>query len=217
MVSRLWPVALVVLGAALALPTAWQAMAKVDEPAYETIRSEGDIEVRRYAPMIVAEVTRSGSRRSAINAGFRVLADYIFGANVPAEKIAMTAPVTQTPAGRGRDGEKIDMTAPVTQMPAAGGAWRVGFVMPEGYTMETLPKPRSPDIRLRPVPERTVAAIRLSGIPGSDKLERKTRELRGFMEREGLTPSGDPTYAFYDPPWTLPFLRRHEVLLEVAR
>lgn len=201
--------------AAVVLLGTGAAMAKVDEPDYRTLAVHGDMEVRRYAPMIVAEVVRSGSRRGAANAGFRALADYIFGANVPAEKIEMTAPVTQAPA-RGRDGEKIDMTAPVAQLPAAGGAWRIRFVMPEGYTMETLPKPKNPEVRILREPARTFAVIRFSGIPGQDRLERKTAELRALMAEHDMTAKGDPVYAFYDPPWTLPFLRRNEVMIEVA-
>jgi len=95
-------------------------MSLVEQPAYTVIRSFGDMEVRDYPPMIVAEVEVSGARKQAINAGFRLIADYIFGNNSPSKKIAMTAPVSQQ---------------------SAGGAWKVRFVMPSGYTLETLPTP----------------------------------------------------------------------------
>lgn len=217
MPARPWP-AMAVLLAVLVLATTGTAMAKVDEPAYRTLSVHGDMELRRYEPMLVAEVTRSGSRRAAANAGFRALADYIFGANVPSEKIEMTAPVTQAPARGGRrSGEKIEMTAPVSQLPAAGGAWRIRFVMPEGYTKASLPKPENPEIRIIEEAATTYAVVRFSGIPGGDKLARKTEELRAFMAARGLPEEGDPVYAFYDPPWTLPFLRRNEVMIETTR
>jgi hypothetical protein len=187
-------------------------MARVAEPEYETILKDGDFTVRRYAPMIVATVSATGSRRSAINEGFRALADYIFGNNEPRSKIAMTAPVVQEPAG-----ETIAMTAPVVQAPAAGDSWTVSFVMPAGYTMATLPKPKNPAIRLTEVPARTVAVVTFSGLPNEGPLARRAADLAAWIARQGMRPLGPPRFAFYDPPWTLPFLRRNEVMLDVER
>ena len=113
----------------------------IEEPRYEVLAKDGPFELRQYAPTIVAEVTVPGDRDAAVNAGFKALAGYIFGANVPKQKIEMTAPVTQEP------GEKIAMTAPVTQQ-AKGGEWIVRFVMPSSWTMKTLPKPVDPRVRL---------------------------------------------------------------------
>ena len=207
------PSAASLLLAALLTIVVTSAMARVDEPAYRVVQSDGAIELRLYEPMLVAEVVRSGSRRAAINAGFRELASFIFGANLPRDKIAMTAPVIQAPA----EGETIAMTAPVKQSRAAGGAWRVRFVMPAGYTLETLPRPISPDVRIIEEPRRTMAVIKFSGDPGEERLRDKTEALRAYIGAQGLAPKGDPVYAFYDPPWTLPFMRRNEVMIEVAR
>ena len=129
----------------------------VEEPPHAVLVRDGKFELRRYAPMVVAEVVTTGGRWPAVNAGFRPLARYIFGANTPGAKIAMTSPVTQT-AGGGK-GEKIAMTAPVVQA-KQGDAWTIRFVMPAGSTLATMPAPVDPSVRLLEEPSRTVAALR---------------------------------------------------------
>ena len=120
-------VAVLLLGAALWGPI----VSNVEQPKYQVVESSNNIEIRDYAPMIVAEVYMPGERRDAIGKGFRIIADYIFGNNTTAQKLPMTAPVTQ------QDSEKIAMTAPVTQQ-GDGNTWRVRFIMPSSYTMEAL-------------------------------------------------------------------------------
>lgn len=198
------------LAALLAAPF---AMA-IEEPAFTTEKQDGDFELRRYAPMIVAETYVEGSLADASNSGFRIIAGYIFGNNVAArggdsEEVAMTAPVTV----EARPG-KIAMTAPVTTE-AAGGQWRMHFVMPAQYTMATLPQPKDDRVKLREVPSKRMAVLRFSGFAGEDKVAAKTQELLAWAAREGLKASGTPQLARYDPPWTLPFLRRNEVLVAV--
>lgn len=194
-----------VLSAALWGPVA----SRVEQPSYEVIESQGDIEIRDYAPMIVAETEVSGEREAAIRDGFRAIADYIFGNNGGARKVAMTAPVMQ------QAGEKIAMTAPVT-LQGEGQLWQVRFVMPARDTMETLPLPRNPAVRLRQVAGRRCAVIRFSGLAAADSLERYTQELNEFLRARRLQALSLPTYAFYNPPWTLPFLRRNEVMVDVG-
>jgi len=198
-------VAVALLGAALWGPI----VSNVEQPNYKVAERSGAIEIRDYAPMIVAEAEVSGDRRDAIGKGFRIIADYIFGNNTAAQKVPMTAPVTQ------QGSEKIAMTAPVTQQ-GDGNSWTVRFVMPASYTMETLPKPNNPAVMLKEVPAKRFAVIRFSGIAGKDSLERHTKELDEFIGAKRITPLSAPTYAFYNPPWTLPFLRRNEVLVEIA-
>src|SRR5271165_2305020 len=130
--------AVVVLGAALWGPI----VSNVEQPKYKLIQTYGNIEVREYAPMIVAEVELHGQREEAIKAGFRIIADYIFGNNSSGQKVAMAAPVTQ------QESEKIAMTAPVMQQ-RNERTWHVCFVMPASYTMETLPKPTNPAVKLK--------------------------------------------------------------------
>ena len=195
-----------VLGAALWGPI----VSNVEQPKYEVVESDDSIEIRDYAPMIVAEAEISGERDKAISEGFRTVADYIFGNNSSAQKVSMTAPVTQQAS------EKIPMTAPVTQQ-GDGYTWQVRFVMPASYTMETLPKPKNPAVKLKEIEAKRFAVIRFSGMAGEESLKRRTDELKEFIRARNLNPLSAPTYAFYNPPWTLPFLRRNEVMLEIAR
>jgi len=195
----------ILLGAALWGPI----VSNVERPKYTLVERDGDIETRDYAPMIVAEAEVSGERREAIGKGFRIIADYIFGNNTAAQKVPMTAPVTQ------QGSKKIAMTAPVTQQ-ADGNTWRVRFVMPSSYTMETIPKPNNPAVELKEIPEKRFAAIRFSGMAGKESLKRHTKELDEFIRAKELKPISPPIYAFYNPPWTLPFLRRNEVMIEIS-
>lgn len=196
--------AVVLLGAALWGPI----VSNVEQPKYQVVERNGNIEIRDYAPMILAEAEVAGDRRDAIGKGFRIIADYIFGNNTSAQKVPMTAPVTQ------QGSEKIAMTAPVTQQ-GDGNIWRVRFVMPSSYTIETLPKPNNPAVKLKEIGGRRYAVIRFSGMAGEDSLKRRTEELTAFISAKNLTPLSAPTYAFYNPPWTLPFLRRNEVAVEI--
>jgi effector-binding domain-containing protein len=199
-----------IVGVALLAAALWGPMvSNVEQPQYKVAERSGNIEIRDYPPTIVAEAEVEGERREAISKGFRVIADYIFGNNTAAEKVAMTAPVTQ------QGNEKIAMTAPVTQQ-ADGGTWRVRFIMPSKYTIETLPKPNNPAVKLREVPAKRLAAIRFSGSADEDSLKRHTEELSDFLGAKNLTPLSPPSYAFYNPPWTLPFLRRNEVMVEIG-
>jgi effector-binding domain-containing protein len=198
-------VAVLLLGAALWGPI----VSNVEHPKYKVSERSGNIDIRDYAPMIVAEVEVKGERSEAIGKGFRIIADYIFGNNTAAQKVPMTAPVTQ------QGSEKIAMTAPVTQQ-GGGGTWRVRFIMATKYTMETLPKPNNPAIEVKEIPGKRFAVIRFSGMAGEESLKQYNRELDDFLGAKGLIPLSPPTYAFYNPPWTLPFLRRNEVLIEIA-
>jgi DNA gyrase inhibitor GyrI len=197
---------IVILAALLTGPI----MSNVEQAKYDISETHGAIEIRDYAPMIVAEVSVSGDRKKAIGDGFRLIADYIFGNNISSQKVAMTAPVIQQPS------EKIAMTAPVTQQ-GGEGLWQVRFVMPSSHTMESLPKPNSPDVVLKEVAGKRFAVIRFSGRAKTKSLEERTKDLQAFIENRKLQAMSKPTYAFFNPPWTLPFLRRNEVMIEIQR
>ena len=186
----------------------------IEEPQYTLLEKAGKLELRAYAPMIVAEVSVDGSMDSASGRGFRLIADYIFGNNTSndcaAEKISMTAPVTME--AQPGESEKIAMTTPVT-LAQEGEQWRMHFVMPAEYTMQTLPKPNNPRVQVREVPGQNYAAIRFSGFSGAKKVDRKTKELLAWMADKGLEPIGTPELARYNPPITPPFFRRNEVLI----
>jgi effector-binding domain-containing protein len=184
-------------------------MSQVEQPKYTVLESEGSIEVREYSPTIVAEVEVHGERMKALNQGFRLIADYIFGNNLSSKKVAMTAPVTQ------EAGEKIAMTAPVTQAGSVD-SWKVRFVMPSGYTLDSLPKPKNPEVRLLAVPARKAVVIRFSGFNTDKNIDSHRETLLKYIAEHHLTVAGASTTAFYNPPWTLPFLRRNEIMFELS-
>lgn len=207
--------------------TAGSMAMAVEEPRFEVTAQDGNHEVRRYAPVIVAETLVDGDMDAASGKGFRLIADYIFGNNTLAatgaesasQKIAMTAPVTLEPVARSA---KIAMTAPVTAEPVAAdpsmataSQWRIHFVMPGQYSMQTLPKPNNAAVSLRELPARTFAVLRYSGLNTASRVQQKTDELAAWMRSRHLEPAGAPQLARYDPPWTLPMWRRNEIQVEV--
>lgn len=183
--------------------------AETEEPEYELIVQEESFEIRQYADRIIAEVEVTGSSPQAANRGFRVLADFIFGNNTRSSEIAMTAPVTQERSA------KIAMTAPVTQEATDEDTWRMTFTMPAKWTMETLPTPNNPEVRLRALPPELLAAVRFNGRGRGKKEARKEAELRDWAVGQGYVVTGAMMAAYYDPPWVLPLFRRNEVLLPI--
>lgn len=193
----------------LLLLTGNVAMA-TEEPPFTLVVDDGAFQIRQYPPLTVAETQVKGTRREASGAGFRILADYIFGKNTRRERIAMTAPVSQSPP----TGEKIAMTAPVSQT-GVGEAWVIQFTMPTGYTLDTLPTPNDPRVVLRVTPATRVAVIRFTGWAGDSDFERKRVELERWMAQRNIKAAGPAVLAQYNPPWTLGPLRRNEVMLPV--
>jgi len=183
----------------------------VEEAAYTVEKTDGDFQVRQYAPQVVAETLVDGNLEEAGNKAFRPLFDYISGANRSKGKIAMTAPVAQQ-----REGEKIAMTAPVGQV-AVSNRWAVSFMMPTNCTMETLPEPTDEKVRLRAIPARRVAAVQYSGTWSRQRYARNLARLREWMKAQSLSPAGDPVWARYNPPFTPWFLRRNEILVPIER
>lgn len=191
---------------------AWgPVMSHVEQAKYALVEKSGAIEIRDYDAMIVAEAEAAGEREAAINQGFGIIADYIFGNNIASQKVAMTAPVTQQAS------EKIAMTAPVTQQSGDSGGWKVRFVMPSSHTMETLPKPKNEAVTLHEIPAKRYAVIRFSGTANPKRLEQEKSALDAFIKQKDLTPKAQPVFAFFNPPWTLPFLRRNEVMMEIEK
>jgi hypothetical protein len=181
-----------------------------DMPAYDILAEDGRAEIRLYAPQIVAEVTiKAGSLSEAASEGFRPLANYIFGANTPRQKIEMTSPVTVAPKG-----QKIAMTAPVTAAPAdAGGDYVVHFLMPPEWTLDTLPAPSNPAIVLKEMPARTVAALRYNGPDTASRRQKVEADLREFGAQQGFRGAGAAEWAGYDSPMVPFFLRRYEIII----
>ena len=194
-------IALVVVGGPILLGAIGMAIfvfvvQNVETPRYVPVLQDGVFEVRDYPPLTVAEVRRQGGRQDALSQGFGPLARYIFA--------------------KERGGERIAMTAPVTQSGIQGGDWAVRFIMPSEYRLEDLPPPSGSDVRLERVPARRSAAIRFSGRTDDATLAEKERELRAWMESKGLKPAAAPVFAYYNDPFTPGFLRRNEVLIDLV-
>lgn len=181
------------------------------EPPYEMLKHDGAFEVRRYGPMVIAETFLDEESYSAASGkGFNRLAGYIFGKNRSKTSISMTAPVLQE-----RGSEKISMTAPVLQQTNKGGR-SMAFVLPEGFTLASAPEPLDPEVKLRELPPSTVAVVTFSGLHSAANLEKYGRRLQAWLEKQGYRAISEPKLASYDPPWTLPFLRRNEVQIIIA-
>ena len=169
----------------------------------------GAIEVRDYAPRIAAETTVSGDEAAARNEGFERVAGYIFGGNTAKARIAMTAPVAQR-------GERIAMTAPVARRQDAQGDWVISFFLPAASTMAGLPVPNDARVRLVEVPGETIAALRFTGDRSGPAVAAQMRLLEAGLAASVWRMDGPVQAWFYDPPWTLPPLRRNEVAVRVV-
>ena len=197
-------IALVLIVGVLAGPV----MSNVEKPDYKVIQSEQNIEIRQYEPMIIAEVEVDGKREDAIRDGFRLLADYIFGNNTVQQVISMTAPVQQ------KENQKIAMTAPVQQQ-SMGKSWRMSFVMPSKYRLDSLPVPNNNRVRLKEILTKKFVVIEFSGTNSNENVTKHENQLMNYIEANQINIIGSPKYAFYNAPWTLPFLRRNEVMIEI--
>ncbi|MGZ8992550.1 MAG: SOUL family heme-binding protein [Burkholderiaceae bacterium] len=182
----------------------------IEEPKYTVVREYDGFEIREYSPYLVAEVVVPGPAEEAGNQGFRVLSSYIFGKNRGERKISMTAPVAQAPASA-----KIEMTVPVTQA-AANGAYVVQFTMPSDYTLETLPEPLDPQVKLKEAAGGRFAVIRYSGSWYERNFTEHLEKLERAVEAAGLSTTGSPIYCRYNAPFVPWFMRRNEIWLKLV-
>jgi hypothetical protein len=180
----------------------------IEEPGFQVLEQEGSFELREYPAYVVAETRVEAGFASAGNIAFQRLFGYISGKNVAQQKIAMTAPVTQS------RGETIATTAPVSQV-ADGDAYRVAFTLPATYTLKTAPKPLDPTVNIREVPAQIIACRRYTGRWTESNYRDNEKLLREQIAKRGMVVSGEPILARYNPPFTPWFMRRNEVLIPV--
>ncbi|MEI8117923.1 MAG: heme-binding protein [Methylophilaceae bacterium] len=194
------------------LSTSNAAMA-IEEPNFNLIVKENAFELRAYQPKIIAEVSIDADMSESSSKGFRLIADFIFGNNTSreggSEKISMTAPVSVY-----EKYEQISMTAPAGVQQVKDG-WKVYFVMPSKYTLDSLPKPNNAQVSIKQIPAKKIAVIRFSGLVDEEKMNKKVKDLNEWIVSKNLKAMSIPELARYNPPWTLPFLRRNEVMIEV--
>jgi len=180
-----------------------------EEAPYQLVLESGNIQIRQYPPVIVAETLIEASYAESGSIGFKRLAGYIFGGNVQKQQMAMTAPVLREAVS-----ENIAMTAPVMQQ-QLGNQWVMAFVMPSTYTLATLPTPLDDKVIIKQIPAKKVAVLRYSGSIDPELIAEKSRILLEWLRQNNYKPQSASRSAAFDPPWTLPFLRRNEVHVDV--
>jgi len=185
----------------------------IEEPAFELLERSGAFQLRRYAPRVAAETVIDGSLAQASAAGFRRLARYIFGDNHGTPSAGELTAIPSAANENEYQGRKIAMSAPVS-IERLGGRWRVQFALPRRCDLAQLPKPRHPGVVLRAIPAQYTAALVFSGFARAHTVDAQMRLLLDWVAQRGLEPLGSPQLARYNPPWTLPFLRRNEILLD---
>jgi len=163
-----------------------------EQQKYDVVDRIGRVEVRRYHPCVMADVDVNADYSTAGSIGFGPLVRYISQNN-------------------------IAMTAPVVQEPSARGSWIVSFVMPDGMSLDSMPRPAGSSVSLRESPEFLAAALRFSGYTSTDRVTEKETELRAVLAEKGIAVNGTLRIARFDPPWKPGFLRHNEVVLPISR
>ena len=187
----------------IAILTASPGWAEYERPSYNVVVKEDGLEIRDYASAIVVETQVFASRRDAAGEAFRSLFNYISGNNTASLEIPMTAPVAQTPAGRGPDG--------------VSGKWAIRFFLPSNYSVENIPQPLQQGINIVTLEAQRFASVSFKGTQNDKKVAKYTTQLREFISQKGYEVSGEPVYAFYDPPFVPWFLRDNEILLPIQK
>lgn len=182
-----------------------------EQPSYEVIAEIATVEIRHYGPRLVAQtVVEADDELQARAAAFRILAAYIFGENTAKDDIAMTTPVAVE-----QQSMKIDMTTPVETTAVENGRYAMRFFLPSSLTLETAPAPTDPRVQLAMVPANTLAVRRFTGSRRPQAVAKRAEELLQTLSGSKWQPVGRPFSLFYDPPWTISFLRRNEVAVSV--
>ncbi len=181
-----------------------------EEPHYQVLQDYGNIQIRQYPPILIAQTEITGNYDNSGNQGFRRLAGYIFGKNQSQQQITMTTPVIQEK----QSAEQIAMTAPVLQQ-QFGDKWYMAFVLPNNYTLATAPIPNDSAIKLVEMPSKKLAVLSYTGVISEQSIKEKSIELQSWLTQQKYTMISPAQSAAYDPPWTLPFLRRNEIHIEI--
>ncbi len=187
---------------------------RVEQTNYTVVKKMNGYEIREYPSHIVAQTIVDGTHNESMNKGFSIVAGYIFGGNTKRESIAMTAPVVVQNMDNEEVSERIPMTAPVVSM-VDGNSHAISFSMPSSYTLETLPIPNDPRVKIILVPAKKYAAMRFSWYRSDAKFNNVKEKLLLALSRDEVSNTGNASYAGYNAPWTPPWMIRNEVLIEL--
>ena len=182
----------------------------IEEPKFTLAERKTGYDIREYESYIIAETDVTGNYNDATSKGFRIIADYIFGNNTLRSSIAMTAPVLES-----KSSEKIAMTVPVIDTEKDGSTRTISFVLPSEYTLETLPMPNNPQVKITQVPPRKVAVLSFAWYPTAQRVEKKKKELLSLLAKDGLVVEGEIQVARYNPPLSMPLMLRNEIIVAV--
>ncbi len=183
-----------------------------EEPEFKLILEEGEFQIREYEPKIIAQVEIDGDFDEASSKGFKLLADYIFGNNIlegDSQKISMTAPVEMSPLA-----ENLLMTSSIMD-DDINNKWSINFVMPKEYTLDTLPMPNNSEVKIIKVPSEKYVVILFSGLVRESSYAEKSELLSNYIKANNFMAQGTIKIARYNPPWTLPFFRRNELMVKI--
>jgi effector-binding domain-containing protein len=179
------------------------AWAEYEQPSYNLVFQQNGLEIRDYAPAVVVETQVVASRRDAAGDAFRSLFNYISGNNDASLEIPMTSPVAQTYAGRERDN--------------VSGKWAVRFFLPRDLSAEAIPEPLQLGVNIVTLGAQRFASVSFKGTQNDKKVAKNSARLREFIAQNGYRVSGQPVYAFYDPPFVPWFLRDNEILFPIEK
>lgn len=192
-----------------------------EEPEYKVLKTDGNFEVREYQPQVHAQLTIQNENFDRFRElAFTRLAAYIFGGNTQKENLAMTAPVMQQQgAPVVTDGETLPMTSPILQSHTDEATWTMSFILPSKVIdFYHAPTPIDPDIKLGIRPAHTVAVVKYSGNNTLEKMKEHERELNLWLaQNKEFQAVGKSAAAQYDAPFTIPFVKRNEIHMEVIR
>ncbi len=182
-----------------------------EQPDYEVLVTQDDVEVRRYKKTVIAQVTIQGEHDQAIKAGFQTLANYIFGENEEQSTMEMTAPVFQQNT---TSNQYLGVTAPLFRE-HNGSGWTISFVIPEKFDFDSVPDPVDSNIRITEMPERKTAVLRYSGNNNEEKMREAEVKLNEWLTSSGMKAKSSIRWAQYDPPFAIPFLKRNEAQIDI--
>jgi hypothetical protein len=205
-------VVIIIIGSMVFFSTFTRARGEHDGPEYRVVKQDGNIEVREYDGYITAYVDVASDFNGAVYSGFMKLFNYISGNNTNRSKIKMTVPVTEEQVSAS---EKIPMTAPVTSEKVSGDVYRISFIMPPGYTLDTLPVPGDKDVKFQKLEPFKAAVITFSGRLNDNLMNKKTEEFKQWLGKNGLQPQSNYISAQYNPPWIPGFMRKNEIIVEI--